>query len=199
MVIHLKQNYISHLPPGLHDGWQGPQPKHPGLIAPLFSVTNVTRKTYGNFRFPALLNENMFVIGEARQKICKGLCHTEFQTTVQPYLKYYNGFLIYAETSFPSPSGLGDGHIMTDWFMYWRRLCSCCDCVYACVCQRGGGTQFVNKGGTHILHSVQCTVGATVTCRHDGIRSITVCYCLMYYNTLSVVVLETGNIHGSSL
>lgn len=76
MVIHLKQNYISHLPPGLHDGWQGLQPKHPGLIAPLFSVTNVTRKTYDTSRFPAVLNENMFVIGKGDKKYM-GLCHTK--------------------------------------------------------------------------------------------------------------------------
>lgn len=73
MVIHLKQNYISHLPPGLHDGWQGPQPKHPGLIAPLFSVTNVIRKTYDTFRFPTVLNENMFAIGKVRYKNTKVL------------------------------------------------------------------------------------------------------------------------------
>ncbi len=68
MVIHLKQNYISHLPPGLHDGWQGPQPKHPGLIAPLFSVTNVTKKTYDTFQFPTVSKENMFVIGKSKIK-----------------------------------------------------------------------------------------------------------------------------------
>lgn len=84
MVIHLKQNYISHLPPGLHDGWQGLQPKHPGLIASLFSVTNVTKKTYDTSRFPAVLNENMFVIGKRRLKKTKqtkknhmGFCHTK--------------------------------------------------------------------------------------------------------------------------
>lgn len=68
MVIHLKQNYISHLPPSLHDGWQGPQPKHPGLIASLFPVTNVSGKTYDTFRFPTVLNVNVFVIEKVRQK-----------------------------------------------------------------------------------------------------------------------------------
>lgn len=104
MVIHLKQNYISHLPPGLHDGWQGPQPKHRGLIAPLFSVTNVTRKTYGTFRYPTVLNENVFVIRKVRQKIHMVLAYPEFFTWI---LLKYSSWLIGL-----SVEG-GDGHAVT--------------------------------------------------------------------------------------
>lgn len=45
-VIHLKQNYISHLPPALRDGWQGRQPKRWALIVPLSFVTNITGETH---------------------------------------------------------------------------------------------------------------------------------------------------------
>ena len=142
MVIHLKQNYISHLPPGLHDGWQGPQPKHPGLIAPLFSVTNVTRKTYDTFRFPTVLNENMFAIGKVRYKNTKVLNYSSM-------VIFFSFLLTFALRWNISPFPKRSGRLSCfDWFICTIRCLSCsadacvcvcvcgvCMCVCECVCQ----------------------------------------------------------------
>lgn len=139
MVIHLKQNYISHLPPGLCDGWQGLQPKQLGLIAPLSSVTNVSRKTDGTLWFHTVLNENMFVKENLRLKY-KGLFFTH-RTILEI-------FLFTLTFVFLSVSGVEDYLILIYLDKKMTVMLGICVCVLVCLFACGRGTNFVNQGRT---------------------------------------------------